>query len=77
MRILKMMIRQNIIQNFPVTVEAVEIVGKIFGTGISTLKVITMRKIKKVVVDNCIEISRELVDNNQYLIMYMYILLIN
>ena len=35
---LKMMIRKNIIQNFPVTVEDIEIAEKIFGPDVSTLK---------------------------------------
>ena len=34
-----MMIRQNIIQNFPVAVEDIEIAKKIFGPDMSTLKV--------------------------------------
>ena len=37
-RNLRMPIRQNIIQNFPVTVEDIEIVEKIFGPDVSTLK---------------------------------------
>ena len=47
-----MMIRQNIINNCPVTVEDIEIVEKIFGPDFSTLKGITMRQIPKVVVDD-------------------------
>ena len=48
---LKMMIRQNIIQNFPVTVEDIEIAEKIFGPDVSTLKVKTTRQRPKVVVN--------------------------
>ena len=49
-----MMIRQNIIQNYPVTVEYIEIAEKIFGTDVSTLKVKTTRQRPKVVVNNFI-----------------------
>ena len=48
---LKMMIRQNIIQNFPVTVEDIEMAEKIFGPDVSTLKVKTTRQRPKVVVN--------------------------
>ena len=48
---LKMMIRQNIIQNFPVTVEDIEIAENIFGPDVSTLKVKTTRQRPKVVVN--------------------------
>ena len=61
---LKTMIRQNIIQNFPVTVEEIEILDKIFGPDVSTLKERTTRQSPKVVVDDFIEIPRELIDNN-------------
>ena len=59
------MIRQNIIHNFPVTVEDIEIAEKIFGPDVYTLKRRTMRQIPKVDVEYFIEIPRELVDNNQ------------
>ena len=48
---LKMMIRKNIIQNFPVTVEDIEMAEKIFGPDVSTLKVKTTRQRPKVVVN--------------------------
>ena len=56
--ILNMMISQNIIQNFPVRVENIEIEEKIFGPAVSTLKGRTIRKSPKVVVDHLIEIIR-------------------
>ena len=71
------MIRQNIIQNLPVMAEDIEIAEKIFGPDVSTLKGITTRKRPKVVVDYFIEIPRELIDNNQELIMCMEIMFIN
>ena len=47
---LKIKIRHNIIQNFPVTVEDIEIADKIFGPDVSILKVITTRQSPEVVV---------------------------
>ena len=72
-----MMIRQKIIQNFPVTVEDIEIAEKIFGTYMSTLKGITTIKRPKVVVDNFNQTPRELIDNTQELILCMDIMLID
>ena len=74
---LKMMIRQNIINNLPVTVKYIEISEKIFGTDVSTLKGITTRKTPKVFVENFIEMPRELIDNNQELILCIDIVFIN
>ena len=62
---LKIMIRQNIIQNFSVVVEYIEIAEKIFGPDASNLKVIIKIQRPKVVVDDFIEIPRVLIDNNQ------------
>ena len=55
---LNKMIRQNIIHNFPVTVEDIEIAEKIFGPDVSTLKVKTTRQRPKVVVNYFIWIPR-------------------
>ena len=52
------MIMQNIIKNFPVTVEDIEIEYKIFGPDVSTLKWKKTRQSPKVVVDGFIEIPR-------------------
>ena len=52
------MIRQNIIQNLPVTVEDIDIAEKIFGPGIYTLKGRTTIQMTKVFVDDFIEIPR-------------------
>ena len=65
LQIFKMMISQNIIQNCPVAVEYIDMVEKIFGPDVSTLKGITMRQMPKVVVDVFIEIQREMIENNQ------------
>ena len=53
---LKIMIRQNIINNFPVMVEDIDISEKIFGPVVSTLKGRITRQSPKVVVDDYIEI---------------------
>ena len=72
-----MMIRKNIIQNYPVTVEVIETAENIFGPGVSTLKGIKTRQRLNVVVDDSIEIPREMIGFNQELIMCMEIMLIN
>ena len=58
LQILRMIIIQNIINNFPVTVGDIEIVEKIFGPYVSTLKGKTMRQSQKLVEDDFIEIPR-------------------
>ena len=66
---LKMMIRQNIIQNFPVTVEDIVIEKKLFSTDVSTLTGRITRKNTKVFVYDFIETPRQLNHNIQELIM--------
>ena len=63
------MLRHNIIQNFPVMVEDTQIADNIFGTDVSTLKKITTRQRPKLVVDDFIEITRELIENDKELIL--------
>ena len=77
LRDLKMILWHNIIHNFPVTVEDIEIVDKIFGPDVSSLKVITIIQRPKVVVDDFIEITREPIENNQEFILCMDIMFIN
>ena len=72
-----MIIRHSIIHNFPVRVEDIDIVEKIFGPGVSTLNGRTMRQSPKVVVDGFIEIPIELIYNNQDLILCMEVMFIN
>ena len=71
LRNLKMMISHNIISNLPVTVEDIEISDKIFDPDAYTLKVIKTRHIPKVLVEDFIETPRELVENNQKLVLCM------
>ena len=58
-------------------VEDIETTKKIFGLDVYTSKVRTTRKITKMVVYNFIKIPREPIENNQELIMFMYIMFIN
>ena len=58
LKILKMMIRKNIVQNCPVMVEDIEISDMIFGPGVFTVKERTTRQSLKVAVDDFIEIPR-------------------
>ena len=77
LRNLKMMIRQKIIQNFPVTVEDIEIEDKIFGPDVSTLEVRTTIQREKVVVDDFIEIPKEPIETKKELILCMDIMFMN
>ena len=54
LRDLNIILRHNIIHNFPVTVEDIDIVDKIFGPDVSSLKAITTIQSPKVVVDDFI-----------------------
>ena len=66
-RNLKKMIRQNIIQNCPVTVEDIEIAENISGSHVYPLKVITTIQRPKVVVDDFIEIPINIIEIKQEL----------
>ena len=74
---LKMKIRQKIIHNCLVTFEDIEVAEKICGHDVSILKGITMRQIPKVFMYDCIEISIELINNSQELILCVEIMFIN
>lgn len=62
---LKFMVRQNLLQNFPVTIEDINNSEKIFGKDVSTLKGRSTRKRPIPFVDDCIDIPKEIIDNNQ------------
>ena len=64
LQIFKMMIRHNIIHNYPVTVD-IDMVDKTFGLYVSNLRGIITRQRPKLVVDEFIEIPSELIENNQ------------
>ena len=65
LRNLKIIIRQNTIQNLPVMVEDIEIAEKIFGPDVYILMGRTTRQSPKVAVDDFNDIPRKLIDNNQ------------
>ena len=67
MQNLKMAIKQNIIHNFPVKVEDIDIEKNIFGPDVSNLNERTTIKIPKLVVNDFIERPKELLKNNQEL----------
>jgi hypothetical protein len=57
----KSLLRMNVIQNFPVTVEDVNISEKIFGPDMSSLKGKSTRRKPKPVRSNLIEITKEII----------------
>ena len=71
LRKFKTMVRQNSIQNFPVTIYYIDMEEKIFCTDLYNLKVTPTMQSPDVVVDNFIEIPRELIENIQELILCM------
>ena len=77
LKILNMMIRQIVINNLPITVGDIDKDENIFGPDVSTLKGRIMIQRKKVIVDFFIEITIELIGNNQQLILYIDIMFIN
>ena len=60
----KALLRSNIIQNCPVTVEDMTIAAKIYGPDISSLKGKSMRRKPKPVKKDTIEIPKELITKN-------------
>ena len=74
---LNIMIRQNTIQNFPFTVEDIDMEEKKFGPDVSIFKGTTTIKVPKVVVENFIEMPRELIEYNKDLILCVDIIFIN
>ena len=64
MRVFKALLRLNIIQNCPVTVEDVTITDKIYGSAVSSLKAKSMRWKPKSVKKDTIEIPKELIAKN-------------
>ena len=73
----KNVLKQNLIKNCPVTIKDVEIAEDIFGPDISTLKGRSTRKKPPVIVNDQMEVPRELVynwDNLTLCIDNMYVL---
>lgn len=68
---------QNLILNFLVTIEDVDVAKKIFGVDLPKVKCNYMRPKPPQVVDDVIEIKREMIDNNQMIDVVMDIILSN
>ena len=74
---LKMVIRQNLFKNCPVTSQDVNLAEKIFGSDISTLKGRTTRPRPEVVVDDSIDIPEELIRENEAIDLAIDLIFIN
>ena len=74
---LKSMLRQNIIMNCPVTTKDVDNAEKIFGKDVSSLKGKSTRPRPTTVIDNYVDIPREIMENNANLELCMDIMFIN
>lgn len=74
---LKKLLRQNLIKNCPVTVDDVNLAEKIFGPDVSTLKGRSTRPRPTTVIEDAIEIPRELVVKNLVLESSIDIMFVN
>eukprot|EP00980_Cylindrotheca_fusiformis_P012484 scaffold3071_cov84-Cylindrotheca_fusiformis.AAC.2 len=74
---LKMLIRQNLVKNCPITIDDVKLAEKIFGPDIPTIKGKSTRPRPQAVIDDYIEIPEELTMHHQDLVMCMDIMFIN
>ncbi len=74
---LKLVIKQRLIEDNPVTVAHVDLAHKIFGKDIPSLKGKSTRSKPKAVVDDHIEIPREIYDNHPELVMEIDITYLN
>ena len=73
----KGMIKGNMIKDFPVTVEDVDVAEKIWGPDISYLKGRTVRRMPRAIINRTMEIPRELKENCARVILHMDILYIS
>ena len=74
---LKSMLRQNVIMNCPVTTKDVDNAEKIFGKDVSSLKGKSMQPTPTTVIDDYVDIPREIMENNANLELCMDIMFIN
>ena len=72
-----MMLKTNIIKNCPVTIEDVNIAERIYGKDIATLKGKTMQRMPNVIVNDEIEILKELLEHNRELELCMDTMFVN
>ena len=73
----KKLIQMNAIKNCPVTINDIKIAEQIFGKDISTIKGKTVRKTPKVIVNDTIEIPKELVMKHHNIEICMDVMFIN
>ena len=76
-KLFKMAIRGNFFKNCPITEEDLDVADKIYGPSASTLKGKTKRKTPDTVVDDWIEIPKELLEPNANLDLCIDIMFIN
>ena len=74
---LKSMLRQNVINNCPITTRDVDNAEKIFGKDISTLKGKSTRPKPTTVIDDYVDIPTEIMENNREVELCMDIMYIN
>ena len=74
---LKMVLKQNLFKNCPITVKDVNFSEKIFGTDVSTLKGRSTRPRPPQIMDNTIEIPEELLRNNEEIDLAIDLIFIN
>ena len=74
---MKLLLRQRIIKNCPVTPEDIDLAEKIFGPDIGSLKGKTTRSRPKPVKNDLIEIPPEITENNRELVWCMDIMKVN
>ena len=73
----KMMLKTNIIKNCPVTIEDVNIAERIYGKDIATLKGKNTRRTPNIIVNDEIEIPKELLEHNRELELCMDTMIVN
>ena len=74
---MKIIICQNLIKNFPVTTEDVNTENRMFGPDISMLKGKSTHPKPVQVIDDSIEITKELIRGNQLLDLAVDVIFIN
>ena len=67
----KAIIKGNLIKNCPVTVKDIKVAEKIFGKDISSIKGKTIKRTPKSVTDDIIDIPKQLLNNNQNVVLCM------
>ena len=74
---MKLILKQNLIEECPVTSKDVEVAELIFGPEVGTLKGKTVRKKSPVVKSDIIEIPKEILDKHQNLVLEIDLMFVN